>query len=57
MFVLASPNCPLRGEYHGAHLLDVAPTLLDLAGYQVPATMQGHSWFTGQTLCTLDTSH
>jgi len=45
--VLASPNCPLRGEYRRAHLLDVAPTVLDLAGYQVPATMQGHSWLSG----------
>jgi len=48
MFVLAAPNCPLRGEYRVAHLLDVAPTLLDLAGYQIPATMQGHPWFTGR---------
>jgi hypothetical protein len=35
-----------RGEYRGAHLLDVAPTLLDLAGYPVPPTMQGRSWLT-----------
>lgn len=45
MFVLAAPNSPLRGEYKGAHLLDVAPSLLDLAGYPVPASMQGRSWF------------
>lgn len=45
MFVLAAPNCRIKpGEYHGARLLDVAPTLLDLAGYRVPATMQGRSW-------------
>ncbi len=43
MFVLAAPNCPLSGEYEGAHLLDMAPTLLDLAGYEIPATMQGRS--------------
>jgi bisphosphoglycerate-independent phosphoglycerate mutase (AlkP superfamily) len=48
MFVLAAPNCPLRGEYRGAHLLDVAPTLLDLGGYQVPRAMQGRSWFSGR---------
>jgi predicted AlkP superfamily phosphohydrolase/phosphomutase len=57
MFLLSAPNWPElassgaqprmavpRGEYHGAHLLDVAPTLLELGGYPVPATMQGRSW-------------
>jgi predicted AlkP superfamily phosphohydrolase/phosphomutase len=44
MFVLTAPNCSLHGEYQGARLLDVAPTLLDLAGYPVPKTMQGRSW-------------
>ncbi|HZQ19058.1 MAG TPA: alkaline phosphatase family protein [Terriglobales bacterium] len=43
MFILAAPNCPLSGEYQGARLLDIAPTLLDLAGYEVPETMQGRS--------------
>jgi predicted AlkP superfamily phosphohydrolase/phosphomutase len=43
MFVLAAPNCPLSGEYQGARLLDIAPTLLDLAGYEIPETMQGRS--------------
>jgi predicted AlkP superfamily phosphohydrolase/phosphomutase len=60
MFVLAAPNWPEPtssgaqpsvavplGEYHGAHLLDVAPTLLHLAGCPVPKTMQGRSWFAG----------
>ena len=46
MFVLAAPNWSQRGEYHGARLLDVAPTLLDLAGHRIPATMQGRSWVT-----------
>ena len=32
MFILNAPNCPLNGEYEGARLLDIAPTLLDLAG-------------------------
>ena len=41
MFILVSPNCSLRGEYEGARLLNIAPTLLDLAGYEVPASMQG----------------
>ena len=43
MFILSAPNCSLRGEYEGARLLDIAPTLLDLAGYEIPDTMQGRS--------------
>lgn len=43
MFILKAPNCPVRGEYKGARLLDIAPTLLDLAGYEIPETMQGRS--------------
>jgi predicted AlkP superfamily phosphohydrolase/phosphomutase len=47
MFLLAAPNCPLRGEYEGAKLLDIAPTLLDLAGYDIPPSMQGRSLVAG----------
>jgi predicted AlkP superfamily phosphohydrolase/phosphomutase len=47
MFLLAAPNLPLRGEYTGARLLDVAPTLLDLAGYDIPGSMQGRSLVAG----------
>jgi predicted AlkP superfamily phosphohydrolase/phosphomutase len=47
MFVLAAPNCPLQGEYEGASLLDIAPTLLDLAGYEIPSSMQGRSLVAG----------
>ena len=43
MFILNAPNCPLRGEYEGANLLDIAPTLLDLAGQEIPESMQGRS--------------
>ncbi|MGH9511187.1 MAG: alkaline phosphatase family protein [Terriglobales bacterium] len=43
MFILSAPNCSLRGEYQGARLLDIAPTLMDLAGYEIPESMQGHS--------------
>jgi predicted AlkP superfamily phosphohydrolase/phosphomutase len=43
MFVLTAPNCSPRGKYERARLLDIAPTLLDLAGYEIPATMQGRS--------------
>jgi len=47
MFILGAPNCPLRGEYEGARLLDIAPTLLDLASYEIPETMQGRSLVAG----------
>ena len=47
MFLLAAPNCPLHGEYTGAKLLDIAPTLLDLAGYDIPPSMQGRSLVAG----------
>jgi len=47
MFILTAPNCPLSGEYEGARLLDMAPTLLDLAGYETPETMQGRSLVAG----------
>ena len=48
MFLLAAPNCPLRGSHEGAGLLDMAPTLLELAGYEIPATFQGHSLGAGR---------
>ena len=47
IFVLTAPNCPLSGEYEGARLVDMAPTLLDLAGYEIPHTMQGRSLVAG----------
>ena len=47
MFLLAAPNCPLHGEFTGAKLLDIAPTLLDLAGYDIPPSMQGRSLVAG----------
>ncbi|MBX6313453.1 MAG: alkaline phosphatase family protein [Isosphaeraceae bacterium] len=47
-FLLASSNNPLQGPIEGAHLLDIAPTLLELGGYDVPASMQGRSLIAGQ---------
>src|SRR5436190_2661029 len=47
-FILAAPNSPLSGEFEGAQLLDIAPTLLDLAGYEIPETMQGRSLVAGR---------
>ena len=47
IFVLVAPNNPLSGEYQGAKLLDIAPTLLDLAGHEIPQAMQGRSLVEG----------
>jgi predicted AlkP superfamily phosphohydrolase/phosphomutase len=49
-FILAAPNSPLQGEIAGAHLLDIAPTLLELGGYDSPESMQGRSLVAGKTL-------
>jgi len=46
-FVLASSNNPLQGEIQGARLLDIAPTLLELGGYDLPPSMQGRSLVAG----------
>ncbi len=48
-FILAAVNNPLHGEVTGAHLLDMAPTLLELGGYDIPASMQGKSLVAGKT--------
>jgi predicted AlkP superfamily phosphohydrolase/phosphomutase len=40
-FILAAPNSELSGEITDAHILDMAPTLLELGGYDVPGSMQG----------------
>jgi predicted AlkP superfamily phosphohydrolase/phosphomutase len=42
-FILSGARLATRGEVQGLHLLDVAPTLLDLAGLEIPAAMQGRS--------------
>jgi predicted AlkP superfamily phosphohydrolase/phosphomutase len=42
-FILNGPSLQARGEVEGMHLLDVAPTLLDMAGFPVPRSMQGQS--------------
>ena len=53
-FILAASNNPLRGEVKGAHILDLAPTLLELGGYDIPNTMQGKSLVMGQPLVSED---
>lgn len=40
-FVLAGPGIAPVGEIEGLRLLDVAPTLLELGGYDIPPSMQG----------------
>jgi predicted AlkP superfamily phosphohydrolase/phosphomutase len=47
-FVLAAPGLEAIGELEGAHLLDIAPTLLELGGYEVPPSMQGRSLVSGR---------
>ena len=42
LFVLAAPGVA-PGPREGAHLLDVAPTVLELMGLDVPASMRGTS--------------
>ena len=42
-FILAGASVSAHGLIEGAHLLDIAPTLLELGGYDTPASMQGKS--------------
>jgi predicted AlkP superfamily phosphohydrolase/phosphomutase len=44
-FLLAVPDMKLKGEVKGMHLLDIAPTLLDVMGFAPGALMQGRSLF------------
>ncbi len=55
-FILAAPNCPLMGQLEGAHLLDIAPTLLELGGYDPLPGMQGKSLLAGWTAGTVASS-
>ena len=45
-FILAGPGSPLSGEVQGVQLEDLAPTLLQLAGHEVPAAITGRSLLT-----------
>ena len=49
-FILASPNNPLQGEIEDVSLLDMAPTLLEMGGYDIPDFMQGKSLVAGKML-------
>ena len=46
-FVLAAPNVPALGELSGVRLLDIAPSLLEAAGHEIPESFQGRSIFGG----------
>ncbi len=46
-FVLAGPGVPSRAAVEDARLLDMAPTLLAGAGYDVPLSMQGRNILAG----------
>jgi predicted AlkP superfamily phosphohydrolase/phosphomutase len=52
-FILAAPNSPLQGEIAGARLLDIAPTIMELSGHEIPTTMQGRSLVANYTLSEL----
>jgi predicted AlkP superfamily phosphohydrolase/phosphomutase len=43
MFVFSSPSYSFRGKYNGATFLDMAPTLLSVAGCELPDSMQGRT--------------
>ena len=49
LFIMAAPGVE-PGERSGMHLLDIAPTVLDLFGLETPATMRGSSLLLPRTL-------
>ena len=49
-FVLVSANNPISGEYKDGSSSDIALTLLELAGYPLPAATEGKSWVAGMEL-------
>lgn len=48
-FVLVSANNPISGYQNGSSL-DITPTMLELAGYPLPASTEGRSWVAGMEL-------
>jgi hypothetical protein len=49
-FLLVSTNNPLQGERKDGSVSDIAPTVLELAGYPLPAETVGKSWVAGMEL-------
>ena len=50
-FVLVASNNPVTG-YQDGSTLDLTPTMLELAGYPLPAAAEGKSWVAGMELST-----
>jgi hypothetical protein len=50
-FVLIASNNPVTG-YQDGSTLDLTPTILELAGYPLPASAEGKSWVAGMELST-----
>jgi len=44
LYIYHDPRNPGQGEGPRRHLMDVAPTILDLMDLPIPAEMQGHSF-------------
>lgn len=55
-FILAAPGCSLQGEMQDVHLLDLAPTLLELGGYDPLPEAQGQGLLTCMQQCTEEMS-
>ena len=51
-FVLAAPGYPSLGELRSVAWSDLAPTVLDLAGCDVPAWLHGQSLLAGYRLAS-----
>jgi len=49
-FVLVSANNPISGEHKDGLNSDIAPTLVQLAGYPLPSATEGKSWVEGMEL-------
>src|SRR5262249_5968265 len=49
-FIRAAPGLGARGQVERAHILDIAPTLLELGGYDRPQSMRGQSLSTGSVV-------
>ena len=49
-FVLVSANNPISGEHKNSSTSDIAPTLVQLAGYPLPSSTKGKSWVEGMEL-------
>jgi predicted AlkP superfamily phosphohydrolase/phosphomutase len=56
-FILAAPNVPPLGELQGVRLLDIAPTLMEVGGYEIPESFQGRSVFRGSLAASPSTAY